>query len=202
MGITIRPDVFIVTLMALSTALVMILHEGKQPEQPTPSLTEVVEEEEPPSLQQPTLPELKYSNEELRCLALNTYFEARSQSKAGQLATMLVVLNRSESSNFPDDLCEVVTQGPVYENWKGNMLPVRDQCQFSWYCDGMSDVPKEVEKYQEIEKMVYNISYYDIIDFTEGSTHYHAEYVDPDWNKDYQMVVQIDQHIFYKNRDG
>jgi spore germination cell wall hydrolase CwlJ-like protein len=39
-----------------------------------------------------------------------------------------------------------------------------------------------------------------IIDFTEGATHYHADYVNPRWasQKDFIKTVQIDTHRFYR----
>ena len=29
------------------------------------------------------------------------------------------------------------------------------------------------------------------------SLHYHATYVNPTWNKDFEKLLQIDNHIFY-----
>ena len=41
----------------------------------------------------------------LMCLALNVYFEARSDTMTGQYAVAHVVINRVQSSKFPDDVC-------------------------------------------------------------------------------------------------
>ena len=46
----------------------------------------------------------------LMCLALNVYFEARNDSMVGQYAVAQVVMNRVQSSKFPDDVCSVVKQ--------------------------------------------------------------------------------------------
>ena len=35
-------------------------------------------------------------------------------------------------------------------------------------------------------------------DVLEGATHYHADYVNPKWNKTMKKIVKIDDHIFYK----
>jgi spore germination cell wall hydrolase CwlJ-like protein len=58
----------------------------------------------------------------IECLALVLYFEARGEPLDGQLAVAEVVLNRVESSIYPDTVCEVVQQrrqfvsdGPVTE---------------------------------------------------------------------------------------
>ena len=135
--------------------------------------------------------------EDIDCLAINTYHEARDQSIAGQMAVMMVVLNRVNSPYFPNTICDVVTDGPTYVNWKGNTWPVRDKCQFSWYCDGMSDTATDVESYKRIKELAEYVAISDSYDYTEGSTHYHADYVKPEWRKELRRVVQIDSHIFY-----
>jgi len=135
--------------------------------------------------------------DEIECMAINTYHEARDQSVAGQLAVMHVVLNRVASPKFPDSICGVVTQGPTYVNWLGNTWPVRDQCQFSWYCDGMSDTAEDVESYKKIKKLADQVVTTETFDITEGSTYYHADYVKPNWRKQFRRVVKIDTHIFY-----
>jgi spore germination cell wall hydrolase CwlJ-like protein len=133
-----------------------------------------------------------------QCLAINTYYEARNQSKAGRLATMQVVVNRVHDHRFPNTICDVVTQGPTYTNWLGNEWPVRDQCQFSWYCDGMSDIPVEAETFFEMEKLVDEFLSNNMIDFTDGALYYHADYVSPEWRNDYIVTAVIDNHIFYR----
>lgn len=47
---------------------------------------------------------------EMTCLAQAVYFESRGEPLDGQLAVARVVINRTESSLFPDDYCSVVTQ--------------------------------------------------------------------------------------------
>ena len=47
----------------------------------------------------------------LTCLALNVYYEARSEPMDGQYAVAHVVLNRVANDAFPDDACKVVKQG-------------------------------------------------------------------------------------------
>ena len=47
----------------------------------------------------------------LTCLALNVYYEARSEPMDGQYAVAHVVLNRVADDSFPNDACKVVKQG-------------------------------------------------------------------------------------------
>ena len=47
----------------------------------------------------------------LTCLALNIYFEARNQPVMGQIGVSMVVLNRVNSTDYPDNVCDVIYQG-------------------------------------------------------------------------------------------
>ena len=42
------------------------------------------------------------------------------------------------------------------------------------------------------------ISDYDVIDITDGATHYHADYVRPSWAKTKTKTIEIEDHIFYR----
>ena len=77
----------------------------------------------------------------ITCLAQNIYFEARDQPTVGQMAVAYVVLNRVHHPAWPDTVCDVIREGPTY-SWKQD-YPIRNRCQFSWYCDGKPDVPKD-----------------------------------------------------------
>jgi hypothetical protein len=80
-------------------------------------------------------------NNEIYCMAQNIYFEAGNQPLAGKIAVSQVVLNRVEHYAYPDTVCGVVYQAKLRTNWKGEMVPKINACQFSWYCDGKSDNP-------------------------------------------------------------
>ena len=139
---------------------------------------------------------------ETMCLAQNVYHEARNQGTAGQLAVVSVTLNRVADERFPDTICGVVYEGPARPSWKGTgeMIPVRNQCQFSWYCDGKSDEPKDLITFQKIYDLMYEIVYGSITvyDITDGATHYHADYVRPAWAATKTKTIEIEDHIFYR----
>ena len=140
--------------------------------------------------------------EEVTCLADNMYFEARNQGLAGQLAVTNVVMNRVADSRYPNTICEVVKQGPTRLSWKntGELIPILNKCQFSWYCDGKEDEPKEKETYSNIHKLAFNILFQvtPYLDITEGATHYHADHILPAWAASKTMTIEIEDHIFYK----
>lgn len=140
---------------------------------------------------------LDYDGERF-CLAQNIYFESGNQSFAGKLAVGDVVMNRVEDPQFPNSVCEVIYQAKTFVNWKGNIMPIRNQCQFSWYCDGKSDEPKDSVTWLESIRVADLILRGDFEDITEGSLWYHADYVRPNWADNLEEVVVIDNHIFYK----
>ena len=138
---------------------------------------------------------------QVECMAMNIYHEARGSSLADQAATADVVINRVYDTRYPNTICEVVHQGPVRPSWNDEtvMVPVRNQCQFSWWCDGRDDTPRDQDHWVAAQTLAYQIvvngAYRGI---TEGATHYHATYVSPRWASDLQLVGRIGAHIFYR----
>jgi N-acetylmuramoyl-L-alanine amidase len=130
------------------------------------------------------------------CLAQNIYFEARDQPTVGQLAVASVVLNRVHDDRWPNTVCEVVREGPTHKH-KTN-LPLRDQCQFSWYCDGKSDIPTDAKAWRKATRVAEDIFYsYGLsMNLTDNAMFYHSVDVEPKWT--YEYVVTIGDHIFYK----
>jgi len=133
---------------------------------------------------------------ETECLALNIYFEARSESPQAQYAVAEVVLYRVMNVNFPDTICGVVKDG-VYSSWDESM-PRKWKCSFTWFCDRKSDIPRdqtafEVAKY--ITNDVLNNPVYEPeLDY---ALFYHAYTVDPYWRPYKTFVGKIGAHLFY-----
>lgn len=147
---------------------------------------------------------------ELYCLALNIYHEARDEPLAGQLAVADVVLNRVEHTKYPNTICEVIKEGPVKESWKtrqtpdpndAEYYPIKNKCQFSWYCDGKPDTIHEDEAWRKAQYYAYLILEQGAFrGISEGSTHYHADYVNPHWAPHFLFVGRIGTHFFYRQR--
>ena len=142
----------------------------------------------------PFLAEVNYKAPQKKCLALNVYHEAKNQSPNGQIAVAWVTLNRVKDKSFPNTTCGVIKQAVT---WKG--YPVRHQCQFSWFCDGKSDVPRNRPAWElatDISESVLGV--YGLVDDpTKGATHYHAKYVSPRWAKAFKRTASFDVHLFY-----
>ena len=146
---------------------------------------------------------------EAYCLAQNILFESSTEPLAGKIAVALVVLNRVNDARYPNTVCAVIKEGPVYESWKTRKdpnlkpedriyFPVRHRWQFSWFCDGKSDNIKPTENWYESQIVALQIIDGKYDDITEGSTHYHATWVSPAWKHTLTFIGQIGDHLFYR----
>lgn len=140
--------------------------------------------------------------EALFCLALNAYWEARDQDMKGMLAVSQVVMNRVESEHYPDNICEVVYQGPTKPSWKDPSVsyPVKNRCQFSWYCDGKDDTPRDQTAWNEARLVATGVLYGRLNNYVGDSLWYHAHYVTPGWARSKKKVAEIGDHIFYEKK--
>jgi spore germination cell wall hydrolase CwlJ-like protein len=130
---------------------------------------------------------------EKSCLATAVYFEARSESTLGQLAVANVIINRTKVLTYPSTVCGVVFQGSSRFN----------ACQFSFACDGKSDVPQAELAWKKaiaIANLLLPIEQkrkYEEFLFVSTATNYHADYVVPVWSKSLTRLTKIGRHIFY-----
>ena len=139
----------------------------------------------------------EWIQDELECLAKNIYFEARGESLTGKIAVANVTMNRVKHHKYPSTVCGVVTQAKWYVNWKGNRLPKRNQCQFSWFCDGKADVPVDMRAYKDSIR-VAEVVYHGYRDLTDGSLFYHSTKVEPYWVTSMVRTKSIGAHVFYR----
>ncbi len=132
-----------------------------------------------------------YSLSELQCMALNLYFEARGEANAGQKAVAHVVLNRVSHESFPKSVCDVVKQGGHNKLYR---------CQFSWWCDGLSDKPRNKYAWQQSVIVAAQVLFEKTNDPTNGALWYHADYASPYWRRSMEKGPKIGKHIFYTSK--
>jgi spore germination cell wall hydrolase CwlJ-like protein len=127
---------------------------------------------------------LLHDQESVHCLARTVYFEARGEPVAGQMAVASVVLARVASDEFPDTICEVVTEA---------RKPGKFRCQFTWWCDGRTDEPKNEEEYRR----ALGVAMFALLLGPQpgGPTHFHAADLQPQWEMN--QVATIGGHVFY-----
>lgn len=145
---------------------------------------------------------------DIYCLTEAILFEALHEPEEGQIAVANVILNRANWNetrpeyrnriDFKSDVCGVVN----FKITKNG----RTTCAFSYRCE--HSFRKRLNRYMdseswnEIKTLAIRtyMSYYsgNNVDPSEGATHYHADYVSPQWRKTYQKTTKIGAHIFYK----
>lgn len=136
---------------------------------------------------------------QLRCLAEGIYFEARGEPWRGQLAVGRVILNRVQSKHYPNTICDVVYQNSHLHN----------RCQFSFACDGKADKIRNAKVWFNVRGYAAWLlanrpnererSEYGVLASLQTATHYHADYVSPNWAKHFELTARIGRHIFYSD---
>lgn len=120
-------------------------------------------------------------SDEMTCLAGAIYFEAKSETLAGQLAVGRVVVARSNSGRFPASYCGVVYQPSQFSFVRGHGMPAINKSSSAW----LNAV--------RVARIADNGSWKSPV---EGAMFFHAASVSPRWGK--TRIAQIDNHIFYR----
>lgn len=141
----------------------------------------------------PTTKRVKLAEGEKLCLAQAIYHEARGETREGQLAVANVIINRAMSKKYPSTICGVVFQ---------NADKGRYKCQFTFACDGRSDMGRERTAWNRSIKMAEDAFY----EFQRGerpgvvpssALFYHTTAVAPKWSHTFNRVAAIGSHVFY-----
>jgi hypothetical protein len=126
--------------------------------------------------------------QEADCLANAVYYEARSETRSGQVAVAQVIQNRVYSKHFPNSICGVVFQGS--ERITG--------CQFSFTCDGSMDRAPKGKSWDRSKNVARYVLSESPRSLVGPSTHYHTTYIDPHWSGSLKKTAQVGSHIFYR----
>lgn len=120
---------------------------------------------------------------DMRCLAQAIYFEARGEPLAGQLAVGRVVINRAESSAFPDDYCGVVKQRAQFSFVKNGRIPRVRSGSAAWHR----------------AKAIARIAHQELWDSpAHDALFFHATRVNPSWARKKVARATIERHVFYR----
>lgn len=201
----------VVTFFAINGGLITFLVLEDRETKPAEEV--VVVPEQPKIVETVETPVPDIDAREVHCLALNIWFESRGTDKDDRLAVAHVTKNRVKSAKYPENVCAVVFQGvhakhPV----TGAIYPIRNMCQFSWYCDGKSDEIKLTDKqgrtirqnvmiWEECQTIAFDVLTGMSEDPTDGATHYLNEKLVknmPRWTTVYTKVYETNGHQFYK----
>jgi spore germination cell wall hydrolase CwlJ-like protein len=125
---------------------------------------------------------------EWQCLSEALYFEARGETVRGMFAVGEVIMNRVDSSAYPDSLCDVINQGTGR----------RYACQFTYTCDGKPETIAEPRSWERVGKVARMLIDGAPRALTGGATHYHTKAVNPSWAERFPRTAAIGFHYFYR----
>jgi len=111
------------------------------------------------------------------------YFEARGEPVTGQIAVAQVIMNRVNSPQYPNTICEVVKQ----------------PYQFSFYWDGKPEVIYDWNSFsvaEDIATVVMHNGYSPVV--SNETQHYHSIKVNPEWNTKMELDAKIGNHMFWR----
>ena len=128
--------------------------------------------------------------EEAECLAQVMYYEARGEGVQGQKAVAEVVLQRTKTAGYPDNVCGVVYDGAQPDR----------RCQFSFACDGTLRRPRDYGTWSRVRVLAERIISGEVklSGVTHYATAYHSIDVTPAWADGMIKTAEIGNHVFYK----
>jgi len=122
------------------------------------------------------------------CLTQAVYYEAALEPLPGQQAVAQTVINRVRNPAFPNSICGVVYQGSQQVTG----------CQFSFTCDGSLSRPPVAPFWQRAQAVARQAVNGFVMAAVGTATHYHADYVLPNWGPSLVKIGQFGAQIFYR----
>jgi len=124
----------------------------------------------------------------LLCLSQAVYYEAALEPLSDQQAVAQTVLNRVRNPAFPSSICGVVYQGSQQVTG----------CQFSFTCDGSRNRAPIAPFWQQAQAVARQATSGFVMKAVGTATHYHANYVFPNWSPTLVKIGQFGIQIFYR----
>jgi len=124
--------------------------------------------------------------QDLICVSLNVYHEARGTSVNNQQGVAWVVKNRMAIKN--QSACAI-----VYER-----NGARGRAQFSWIVNTHKRL-LEKKSWDQAQQIAYAVLFDTTVkDVTRGSTHFHEKHVMPVWSSKSRSRVVLGSHVFVR----
>jgi hypothetical protein len=124
-----------------------------------------------------------YREDALAFLTQAIYFEARGEPLDCQKAVGFVIINRRNSTRFPDTIREVIWQ----------------HRQFSYTQDGMHERMLDETSKHKAERIARELLNKKQVDITGGSLYYYNPMkASPSWGKKLDKTIVCGNHLFFK----
>ena len=115
---------------------------------------------------------------ELMCLSMIMFGEARGEADIGKVAVAYTAINRKADPKYPKDICKIMKQPAQY--------------------DFLAKIgtPQEYQ-YKYLEPIAQAILDGRIDDPTGGAKWFHTRKIKPYWSKEKPVKIALGNHIFY-----
>lgn len=121
-------------------------------------------------------------DQEVECLATMIYHEARGEPELGQIAVGYTAINRTQSSYYPDSICDVVRQKSQYVGMQREQEPKKER--------------KAWDKILDLATLMYVGM---VKDPTRGALWFHEVSVLPKWATKKKVTLTVNAHRFYSD---
>ena len=128
-----------------------------------------------------------YNTKDIKCLALNIYFEAGTESKLSKIAVAQVTINRVKVGYWGDTICDVV-HAPHQFSWtnRNNLIIDTDSENYKESMEVARTLLKKKLQFTDLKRALF----------------YHADYVKPKWIDANEKVGKYGKHIYYNGAKG
>lgn len=131
--------------------------------------------------------------EQVLCLAMNVYFEARGESLTGKIAVAQVTMNRVRSSG-KRTVCSIVKEDSQFSWYNGRKVPT-----VVLYSRDGEIIKQNLAAWTESQMVAVTVMSMQTRDVTKGATHfYNPQKARPFWRNKFPVVAQIGNHLFLK----
>lgn len=140
----------------------------------------------------------KQDNQEINCLTVALFKEARGESLTGKAAVAQVILNRTEHSSFPDSICKVIKQKNQFSWYKGNTRDFQKLLKG----DLRGFKSKDIEAYQDAKQIALK-AFYGLPEYNPKLSkalyfvHKRVTYLQQPWLRNLKLKAIIGNHKFY-----
>jgi len=131
---------------------------------------------------------LRYTEQDVECLARNIYWEAGVEPMVGKIAVGTITLNRVRTKYWGTHICDV-----VYSKKQFSWTKERRRAWVALKGKAWADSKAAAEAVLKQGIVVKQL---------DKALFYHADYVDPAWRDRQHQVLKVGKHIFYTQAKG
>lgn len=121
---------------------------------------------------------------EILCIAMNIYYEARGESSATKIAVANVTRNRYLTEGFPKTYCGIIGHIKIINGV--------ERFQYSWLILKRPRIKSDIAQWITAQQIAYNMYFdNDYYDNTDGALFFHESTINTIWTRELTYISQI-----------